>query len=176
MSNECIYCEIVKNKKACIIYEDGDSIAFLPDDVITPGHIKLIPKEHFPIIEFVPDNIVGSMFNTANKLSEICFQLFKAQGTNIFIQNGPNSGQSVGHFSIDIIPRQENDGLDLSWEPKQASKDDLSTAELMLKPCCEVIEVNKNDKSPVEIKTENETITVKEGEIDYQIESLNRMP
>lgn len=174
----CEYCDIIQQKKdAHIIYEDEDCIAILSESPAVPGHIVLMPKEHYAIIEQVPDLKIGKMFDIANKLSVISFEVLGAKGTNILIQNGLVSGQEVAHFSINIIPRQEKDGMDFQWEMKEATPEELSDAELMLKEETKNMGQFEKEKSPPEeISTQGETIETEEGETDYMIEHLNRQP
>ncbi|MFP4112125.1 MAG: HIT family protein [Candidatus Woesearchaeota archaeon] len=177
---DCEYCKIAEKEKTLgIVYEDELCTAFVDDKPAMPGQVTLIPKRHYPIIETVPDETIEHMFNIANKLSTILFEVIGAKGTNILIQNGPSAGQDVAaHVSINIIPRQDNDNLDLQWDMSQASEDDLSTAELMLKEETKKIVDGKEKEppKPQEINTEGENIETKDGEKDYMIEQLNRTP
>ena len=75
-----------------------------------------IPKEHFTILEGVPENILEKCSLIANKIGIAVFESLGSQGTNIMIQNGLGAGQKVPHFAIEVVPRVENDGLNLTWE------------------------------------------------------------
>ena len=92
------------------------------------------------------------------------------------INNGYCSNQDTPHFSIDIIPRQDKDGLNLEWDMKPASEDELNTVKLMLSNLTKGIHIAKEKSKPIEIQKEPEEIKVVKGEIDYQVEQLNRMP
>jgi len=141
---KCAYCENIKNK----VYEDSEAIAFLADKPSAPGHIILIPKKHHTILEQIPDP--GSLFNLANELSSILFDVLQAEGTNIIVQNGIN--QKVPHVSFNIIPRKEKDNLNLDWQPKQIDKEEMSVIELKLKECCQKIVIGKKEEKETEIK------------------------
>lgn len=175
---ECEFCNIIKKvEKAHIVYEDDVCMAFLNEQPASPGHITIIPKEHHPIIEQVPDQDVGHMFDIANKMSTIAFEVLGAKGTNMIVENGLSAGQSVAHFSINVIPRQENDGNDYQWEAKEATQDSLSEAELMLKDFTKNIgDFEKKKQEPEEIKTEKENIESDDEETDYRIDHLTRIP
>ena len=44
----CIFCKIVKKEiPAHVVYEDENFLAFLDINPQAPGHIQVIPKEHF---------------------------------------------------------------------------------------------------------------------------------
>src|SRR3989338_5285393 len=92
-----------------------------------------MPKNHYPILEQVPDIEIGRLFQASNKISSAIFESLGVQGTNIFVANGIPAGQTVAHFTINVIPRKENDGINLQWQPKQLNEEEISTIELKLK-------------------------------------------
>ncbi len=171
---DCKECEIIKKRKN-IIYEDSTSYAFLLDAPVAAGHIVLVPKEHNPIIEKIPDETMSHLFFVANKLSSLCFQTLRAHGTNILIQNGVAAGQKTTHAQIHIIPRYENDGLNLQWQPIKMTEDDLSTAQLMLSD--EVEKAQDQPKEEKEIKEEKkeEKEIIPDNE-NYMLLQLERQP
>lgn len=116
-----------------IIYEDDVFIAYLSPTPNVVGHTILQPKEKFPIFEAVPNQIVGKMFFLANQLSAILFETLGIEGTNILIQNGTAAGQKDPHVQVHIIPRKQEDGVKLDWEPKKLNKDDMEIVTIKLK-------------------------------------------
>ena len=130
----CIVCQIISNKvPSKKIYEDDLVLAVLDVNGANPGHCFVMPKNHYPIIEQVPDAEIGKLFQVSNKVSTAIFETLGAHGTNIFVANGIPAGQTVAHFIINVIPRKENDGINLQWQPKQLSEEEMSTVELKLK-------------------------------------------
>lgn len=175
MKEECILCQIVEGKVPSEkIYEDEDLLAVLDINGANPGHVFVIPKDHYTILEQVPDFLVGRLFSIANKVSSSLFETLSIQGTNLFITNGISAGQVAAHFMINIIPRKDNDGINITWQPQQLSEDDMSTAELKLK------EAAKN-VGGFEAKSETEKISVQEsenisGEDNYLLRQMKRIP
>ncbi len=159
-----------------MLYEDDKVIAFLDPSYL--GKIMLMPKEHYPIIENVPDFVVGHLFEVANKLSKALFEGLNATGTNIIVNNGVSAGQTIPHFCISIVPRRENDGINLQWQPKQLSDDEMSTVELQLKEEAKNIGSFEGEKKePVNMDEKTEKIEEKEGdEENYLIKQLRRIP
>lgn len=176
MSN-CALCELAEGKgKAEVLYYDEVCIAYLKQMPATAGHIILIPKKHYTIFEQVPDNEVSHLFKIAAKLSTVAFETYGHGGTNIIIQNGESAGQTHPHFLIEIIPRNENDGLNFLWQPKQLSQEEMSTAELMLKEATANIG-GFGQEHKEEVKEEKKVETLKEGEEEnYLIKSLRKIP
>src|SRR3989338_7937476 len=130
----CLVCQIVEgNVPSKKVFEDDSLLAVLDINGANPGHCFIMPKEHYPIIEQVPDKEIGKIFNVANKISSAVFETLQAQGTNIFVANGIPAGQTVAHFMVNVIPRFEKDGINLQWQPRQLDEEALSTVELKLK-------------------------------------------
>ena len=130
----CLVCQIVEgNVPSKRVFEDDSLLAVLDINGANPGHCFIMPKEHYPIIEQVPDKEIGKIFNVANKISSAVFETLRAQGTNIFVANGIPAGQTVAHFMVNVIPRFEKDGINLQWQPKQLDEEEMSTVELKLK-------------------------------------------
>lgn len=175
MADKCVICEIVNGKiPAKKIYEDDDLLAILDFNGANPGHSFVIPKQHFPILEQLPANLVGKLFSAANKISSAIFETMKVEGTNIFVANGIPAGQKVAHFMINVIPRKENDGINLNWQPRQMSEEEMSTIELKMKEEIGAIGLPTEPKSYK--KLENQQITSKFSEENYLASQLRRMP
>jgi histidine triad (HIT) family protein len=123
-----------------IVVQDEEIFVLMPKKAIAPGHIIIAPVNEYNILEQVPSNILTRMFQIANKLSSVLFEKMKCQGTNILIQNGVSAGQINQRFSINVIPRFENDNLKLEWTPTQTEPEKLhlTTAKFS--------EVEKQDK------------------------------
>jgi histidine triad (HIT) family protein len=115
------------------IAENAKAIAVLDINGSNPGHAFVIPKSHYPILEQVPDEDIGALFELANKVSVALFDLLGAEGTNIFVANGIPAGQTVAHFIINAVPRKQNDGISFAWKPKQLSEEEISTVELKIR-------------------------------------------
>lgn len=177
MNKNCVYCQKVLSGKDKL-YEDDKAVVMLSDTPSTYGHILVMPKEHFPIIEQVPDFVVEHVFKIANKVSIAAFEALHVQGTNIIANNGVAAGQDSAHFMVHIIPRKENDGLDFQWTPKQLSEEEMSTVELQLKEETKSIGTFQKEKEgPIEIKEEKESIETKEGEEEsYFIKRWRKIP
>ena len=176
----CLICQIVANKvPAYKIYEDDLTLAVLDVNGANPGHCFVIPKNHYPIIEQVPDAELANLFTVANKISSAIFENLKVQGTNIFVANGIPAGQTVAHFMINIIPRKENDGVNLQWKPKQLSQEEMSTVELKLKEQIANVGVGKIEKleKPETIPEQAKIAPISDDdEDDYFMRQARRVP
>jgi len=168
---KCEHCEIISRKsKAEVLYEDKDIVVAIKDLVTTPGQITVFPKEHFTILEMVPDDILKKCSVVANKVGAAVFESLGSQGTNILVNNGLGAGQKVPHFAIEIIPRQEGDGLNFQWQSKQLMEDEMELVTNLIKEGLE-----KDDQKEVPEESE-ETVTDENGEENYLLKSLRRIP
>lgn len=132
-NQNCEVCMAINQKKGMAIYEDDKVVAMIDENPAAFGHLAVMPKNHYPIIEQVPDYTINHLFQIANKLSVVLFESAEIQGTNILINNGIAAGQDLAHFMVNIIPRKEGDGINFLWQPKQMSEEEMSTVELVLK-------------------------------------------
>ena len=108
----CIFCQILQGKvPAQKVYEDDKCIGILDINPANAGHVLLLPKEHQAIMPLIPDADLKHFFIVAKKISHAQLKAFKADGTNIFVANGPAAGQKAQHFMIHIIPRKDKDDL-----------------------------------------------------------------
>lgn len=174
MGKKCEICEIIKSKKGKV-YEDDKVFAFLAQKPASTGHVIITSKEHHPILEQIPDFVVGELFVKANKISMAAFETIGAEGTNILMQNGVAAGQKHNHAILHIIPRRENDGLNLTWKPRQLEEEEMSTIELKVKKETEGIGAfEQEEEKPVEVKGPEKIETGPEE--DYLLKQLERLP
>ncbi len=175
----CEYCEIIEGKgRAEMLYQDDEVAVAIKDLVFSPGQITIFPKKHFTILESVPDNILAKCALAANKVSVSIFDGLGAQGTNVLVQNGISAGQKVPHFAIEVIPRQENDGLNLLWQPKQLMEDEMEVTFLALEEGMKKMpEENKSkEQKPTGDEKSNENNEKIEGRNNYMIKQIRRLP
>jgi len=185
---KCEYCGILdRESKAEILYQDDQVVAALKDTVVLPGQVTVFPKEHFTIMEMVPEDILKKCSVMANKIGAAVFESLGAQGTNIVVQNGLGAGQKVPHFAIEVIPRNESDGLDLQWKTKQLMEDEIESVFKILKEEADKIDLSRKENSKKDkIKKNGEEVIVKDGDTEmkvkkdkgenYLLKSLRRVP
>ena len=134
-----------------------------------PGHTILFTKKHYPIIEEVPNKTAAHLLVIANKLSTAIFESVACHGTNIIIENGTAAGQMIPHVSVHIIPRNEDDKLNLEWQPKKLSSDDIDIvhAQLLAKTELITLEPEHNEEA-------HETHDTKHGAHDSNSKDVHK--
>ena len=80
-------------------------------DPINPGHVLLIPKEHYLDIDEIPDEVLSHLTIVSKKIVTALKEIFLLDGYSI-MQNG-GEFNDVGHYHLHIFPRYKGDGF--SW-------------------------------------------------------------
>ena len=84
----CEFCKLVtKEVKSYIVFEDEISLAFLDIKPLFPGHILLIPKNHFETFADIPVELIAPLFRNAKLLDLAVEKALKADGSFIAINN-----------------------------------------------------------------------------------------
>ncbi len=112
-----------------IIVQDEEIVVLTPKRGISLGHVIIAPVNEYRIIEEVPSTTLSRMFQVANKISSVLFEKLNCHGTNILIQNGVGAGQINPRFSINVIPRFENDKLKLEWTPTPTEPEKINSVQ-----------------------------------------------
>ncbi len=173
--SDCKYCDLIE-KKSNGLYENEHVFVMLSPEPAVKGHVVILPKKHAPIIELCPDFVVADMFKVAQKVQKSILETLGAQGTNVLVQNGVVSGQKSVHAMLHVLPRFENDGLELGWNPKPASADDLAKSESKIKEFAKNVGVFEKEKpKPIEVPKTPE-VKAEKGKEDYRIKNLRRIP
>ncbi len=111
---ECIFCKIIRKEiPAGIVYEDEKMIAFNDINPQAPVHILLIPKEHFPSLNEIPEDKKGILSHLLLKAKEMAREKKIAdRGYRIVLNTARESGQEVLHIHFHLIG-----GRQMSWPP-----------------------------------------------------------
>lgn len=164
---QCIFCQIISGRvQSKKIYEDDKCLGILDINPANPGHILLLPKEHYTIMPQVPEEEISHIFNVAKSLSNAQLRGIGAQGTNILVANGVAAGQRAQHFMVHVIPRMEKDNVPFTLPQKTLSEDQLEDIRKKLAKTLGV--VDSETQSPPQLKRDK----VVEGEFEEKEGSL----
>jgi histidine triad (HIT) family protein len=101
----CPFCKIVKGEiPAQKVYEDKDCIVILDINPGVPGHCLLVPKEHYPVLPFVPDATRDAIATLYPRLAHALAETMIVRGTELLIANGAAAGQQTSHFLVHLFP------------------------------------------------------------------------
>ena len=103
----CIFCKIVRKEiPSYTVYEDANFLAFLDINPTSPGHVQVIPKQHYRWVCDVPN--VGEYFEVVKK---IALAQQKAFNTEMILSKV--YGEDVFHAHVWVYPSP-----DISGDPK----------------------------------------------------------
>jgi len=124
----CKFCQIAAHAlPSYSVFEDSVSLAFLDNRPLFPGHVLLIPKQHFETLGDLPADLSGGFFRNVQLLAEAVERGMRAEGTFVAINN--RVSQSVPHLHVHIVPRRKKDGLRGFFWPRNAYKDEAQMRE-----------------------------------------------
>ncbi|MCG3227485.1 MAG: HIT family protein [Candidatus Heimdallarchaeota archaeon] len=111
MSDDCIFCKIVKGEiPSFTLYEDEEIQVFLDLYPASKGHSLYIPKEHFTSIYDISEEKMAFL-KMLPKIAETLKNATNATGMNILQSNGKDAGQVINHIHFHLIPRYPEDHL-----------------------------------------------------------------
>lgn len=123
---DCIFCKIVKGEiPGTLLYEDNTVLSFLDIAPAAKGHALVIPKQHYKTLLDIPHEELQALITAVQKVGAAIMTATGAQGFNVLQSNEKVAGQVIQHAHFHIIPRNENDNLDLSWEQGKPDKAEL---------------------------------------------------
>ena len=125
MENNCIFCKIANGEiTSATVYEDEDFRAILDLNPASKGHTLIIPKKHAANLFELPEETAEKVLPIAKKLGARLKEGLHAEGLNVVQNNGEAAGQTVMHFHMHLIPRYNNDTVNVKWVPGTLTEDD----------------------------------------------------
>jgi histidine triad (HIT) family protein len=129
MAEDCIFCKIVAGELPHTrVDEDEHTIAFMDRSPATRGHALVIPKRHAEDLYTIdPDELAATM-QAAQRLALRVRDRLGADGVNLINSCRPAAWQTVFHFHVHVVPRYEDDPLELPWTPQEGDDDEIKAA------------------------------------------------
>jgi histidine triad (HIT) family protein len=115
----CPFCALVAggetewNKQADVVFRDDATTAFVSPKWwdAAPGHLLVIPNEHYENVHAIPDAALAAVYRTAKALAAALTSAGGSNGTSMRQHNEPGGGQDVWHFHVHVFPRRADDRL-----------------------------------------------------------------
>ena len=118
-SSDCVFCRIVAGEiPANVVYQDDQVLAFLDIGPLAPGHLLLIPKQHFSVVDELPAEVAAALGAMLPRVVAAARSVTDCDAFNILQNNGHAAGQEVEHVHVHVIPRRDSDGLGYRWRPQ----------------------------------------------------------
>lgn len=125
---DCIFCKIAAGEiPSKTIYEDEQFRVIMDISPATKGHALILPKEHYPNLYEIPEEVAADAMKLAKKLAKKMTDALQCDGFNLVQNNGEVAGQTVFHFHMHLIPRYKNDGNEdrICWNHLELSEEAL---------------------------------------------------
>jgi histidine triad (HIT) family protein len=125
----CAFCQIRDGRvPAQLVLDEPAALAFLDQRPVFPGHVLVIPREHFTTLADLPVEQVGPLFEAGQRVAVAVQAAMEADGSFVGINNIVS--QSVPHLHIHVVPRRRKDGLRGFFWPRQRYASDEEMAEV----------------------------------------------
>jgi histidine triad (HIT) family protein len=103
---DCLFCKIVAGDiPAHTIYEDDHALAFLDIRPAGKGHTLVIPKEHAAELEDISPESLSGTIRAAQVVARTLRSRLRADGLNMFQNNGAAAGQEIFHYHLHLLPQ-----------------------------------------------------------------------
>ncbi len=117
--SDCLFCKIVsKAILSEIVYEDDDVLAFLDTNPVNPGHVLVMPKQHYEDFMAMQEEACAPLAKVIKKIMNVQIGELGYEGVNLFQNNKPAAGQVIPHLHFHVIPRKNGDGY-VHWQGQE---------------------------------------------------------
>ena len=109
--SECLFCKIIaKTIPSEIVYEDDGVMAFLDVNPVNPGHVLVMPKQHYEDFMAMPEEACLPLVKIIQRVMHALTNDLGYEGVNLMQNNRPAAGQVIPHLHFHVIPRKTGDG------------------------------------------------------------------
>ena len=134
-ADDCLFCKIVAGDiDAQKIDEDEHTIAFMDINPWTRGHALVIPREHTPNLYEIPDDQLARTSAAAKRLALRMKERLECDGINLINSCEAAAWQTVFHFHVHVIPRYDDDPLQLPTRPQEGDPEEIAKVAEELRP------------------------------------------
>lgn len=130
----CIFCKIARNEmESLILYKNDFITIFMDINPVSHGHVLVIPNKHFENMNDVEDQYLIEVVRKSKQMGLFLENTLGATGFNVLVANGRSAQQSVFHLHFHIIPRYEDDSVNLWFDRRTAKNSDIREVYALLK-------------------------------------------
>jgi histidine triad (HIT) family protein len=125
--SDCLFCGIVAGDvPAQIVDSDDHTVAFMDINPATAGHALVVPRTHSADLFEISDQDLQHTLLAARRLARRMKDVLEPDGFNIINSCGAAAWQTIFHFHLHVVPRYEDDPLELPWVPKEGDPDEIA--------------------------------------------------
>ncbi|ASR01584.1 HIT family protein [Gordonia rubripertincta] len=105
------------------VWKDGEAVAFLTIEPVTPGHVLVVPRNEVDHWEQIDSSLFAHLSGVAQKVGQAVKDAFDAPRIGLLI-----AGLEVPHVHIHVFQGLSLETFDLANADKNASPEDLDAA------------------------------------------------
>jgi histidine triad (HIT) family protein len=99
-SSPCLFCRIARREiPAHIVYEDDYLVAFLDTGPIRPGHLQIIPRDHYPTFDDLTAELASRIIILGQRLARILKVRHKVSRAAFLFTGG-----DIAHAHAHVVP------------------------------------------------------------------------
>ena len=126
---DCLFCKIVAGElPATVVDQDDRTVSFMDINPATRGHALVIPREHAADLIEISEEDLAACMAASQRLAKRARERLGADGVNLLNSCGPAAWQTVFHFHVHVVPRYQDDPLELPWTPKPGDEEEIKAA------------------------------------------------
>jgi histidine triad (HIT) family protein len=123
----CIFCKVIAGEiPGEEIDSDERTLTVMDINPATRGHAVVITRAHVADLFEIDDEDLLAAMRTTRRVAERMRATLRPAGFNILHNIGRAAWQSIFHFHVHVIPRYEDDPLQLPWVPGPADPAELA--------------------------------------------------
>jgi histidine triad (HIT) family protein len=123
----CIFCKVLAGEiPSQEVDSDERTVTVMDINPATRGHVVVITRTHAASLFDVDDEDLLAAMRTVRRVAQRIRETLDPAGFNILHNIGRAAWQSIFHFHVHVIPRYEDDPLQLPWVPDPADPAELA--------------------------------------------------
>jgi histidine triad (HIT) family protein len=124
---DCIFCKVLAGEiPSEKVYEDEHAVAVMDINPWTRGHLVVFPRKHAANVFEIEDAELERVIVAVKRVAAKVREALDPDGVNLLQSNGPAAWQTIFHLHFHVIPRYDDDPLELPTRPQPASPEELA--------------------------------------------------
>jgi ATP adenylyltransferase len=110
---ECVFCcaaRAADDREWLVVHRAARNLVILNRFPYTGGHVMVVPYEHVPTLEELPDETLVELIRLARQCEMHLRAIYRPDGLNLGINVGRSAGAGIaGHVHLHVLPRWTGD-------------------------------------------------------------------
>ena len=124
---DCIFCKVLSGEiPSQKVYEDEHVLGVMDINPWTRGHAVVFPRKHAADLFEIEDDELAHVVIAAKRLAAKIRDALGCDGVNLLTSTGQAAWQTIFHLHFHVIPRYDDDPLELPTRPEPAEPDELA--------------------------------------------------